>query len=161
MAWANFMILGLGGALLMVPVVLHFLMQPKPKRVDLPTLRFLQERQHSTRSRMRLRHLMLLLLRCLLIALGALALAGPAVASRDFGNWLTVGGIGGIGFVGLGWLAATLAEWTFQSRIGRRFGCRVDWFDRLRWLVSVEFVRKRGIVGAGRRSSSRCGDRFD
>ena len=108
MAWANFMILGLGGALLMVPVVLHFLMQPKPKRVDLPTLRFLQERQHSTRSRMRLRHLMLLLLRCLLIALGALALAGPAVASRDFGNWLTVGGISGIGLVVAGWLMATL-----------------------------------------------------
>ena len=108
MAWANFMILGLGGALLMVPVVLHFLMQPKPKRVDLPTLRFLQERQHSTRSRMRLRHLMLLLLRCLLIALGALALAGPAVASRDFGNWLTVGGIGVIGLVVAGWLMATL-----------------------------------------------------
>ena len=108
MAWANIFILGLGGALLAVPVVLHFLMQPKPKRVDLPTLRFLQERQHSTRSRMRLRHLMLLLLRCLLIALGALALAGPAVASRDFGNWLTVGGIGLVGLLVAGWLIATL-----------------------------------------------------
>jgi uncharacterized membrane protein (DUF485 family) len=108
MAWAIPMILGLGAALLMVPVVLHFLMQPKPKRVDLPTLRFLQERQHSTRSRMRLRHLMLLLLRCLLIALGALALAGPAVASRNYGNWLTVGGIGAIGLLVAGWLLATL-----------------------------------------------------
>ena len=108
MAWANFMILGLGGALLMVPVVLHFLMQPKPKRVDLPTLRFLQERQHSTRSRMRLRHLMLLLLRCLLVALGALALAGPAVASNDFGNWLTVGGFGLVSLIVGGWLLATL-----------------------------------------------------
>jgi len=115
MAWANFFILGLGGALLTVPVVLHFLMQPKPKRVDLPTLRFLQERQHSTRSRMRLRHFMLLLLRCLLIALGALALAGPAVASRDFGNWLTIGGISGIGLVVAGWLLATL----FSGKVNR------------------------------------------
>jgi hypothetical protein len=110
MAWTNFMILGLGGALLAVPVMLHFLMQPKPKRVDLPTLRFLQERQHSTRSRMRLRHLMLLLLRCFLVALVALALAGPAVASRDFGNWFTLGGIGLVGLVVAGWLAATFVS---------------------------------------------------
>ena len=132
MAWANFMILGLGGALLMVPVVLHFLMQPKPKRVDLPTLRFLQERQHSMRSRMRLRHLMLLLLRCLLIALGALALAGPAVASRDFGNWLTVGGISGIGLVVAGWLMATL----FSRRSNRM----------LVWALGAVLV---GLIGYG------------
>ncbi len=119
MAWTNFMILGLGGALLTVPVILHFLMQPKPKRVDLPTLRFLQERQHSTKSRMRLRHMMLLLLRCLLVALGALALAGPAVASRDFGNWLTVGGIGLVSLVVGGWFVATL--------LGKRSNMVLTW----------------------------------
>lgn len=99
MAWANFVLLGLGGLLLAVPIVLHFLMQPEPKELPFPALRFVKKSEHRNRSRMRLRHLLLLLLRCLLIALLTLALAGPSVASQEFGNWLTLGGIGFSGFV--------------------------------------------------------------
>ncbi len=94
MAWANFLILGVGGALVSVPIILHFMMQPKPKELMFPALRFVKQRQQSNRSRLRLRHMLLLLLRCLLIALMAIALAGPSVASQEFGNWLTLGGIG-------------------------------------------------------------------
>lgn len=94
MTWANGLILGLGGLLIAIPIILHLLMQPKPKKMIFPALRFLKEKQLASRSRMRLRHLLLLLMRCLLIALLALALAGPTVASREFGNWLTLGGIG-------------------------------------------------------------------
>lgn len=94
MVWANIMLLGLGGLLISIPVILHFLMQPKPKKMPFPALRFVKRRQGSNRSRMRLRNLLLLLLRCLLIALLALALAGPSVASQEYGNWLTLGGIG-------------------------------------------------------------------
>ena len=77
-----------------VPVLLHFLMQPKPVLMTFPALRFLQKRSATNKSRMRLRHLLLLLLRCLLIGVVALAFAGLSVASADFGNWLTLGGIG-------------------------------------------------------------------
>ena len=94
MAWTNAAILGIGAIMIAVPILLHLLMQPKPKLLAFPALRFVKERQQSNRSRMRLRHLLLLLLRCLLIALVVLALAGPSVASNEFGNWLTVGGIG-------------------------------------------------------------------
>ena len=94
MAWTNAAILGIGALMLAVPILLHLLMQPKPKLLAFPALRFVKERQHANRSRMRLRHLLLLLLRCLLIAMVVLALAGPSVASNEFGNWLTVGGIG-------------------------------------------------------------------
>lgn len=94
MTWANLAILGLGGLLLLVPIVLHFLMQPKPKDIVFPALRFLKARQQSNKSSMRIRHFLLLMMRCLLIGLVALALAGPSVASADFGNWLTLGGIG-------------------------------------------------------------------
>jgi hypothetical protein len=93
MTWANFGILGVGGLLLSVPVVLHLLMQPKPKELVFPAMRFLKERQNANRSRSRLRHFLLLLMRCLLIGLLAVALAGPSVASSDYGNWLTLGGI--------------------------------------------------------------------
>ena len=107
MAWANLGILGVGGLLLCVPVILHFMFQPKPVSVDFPALRFLQKSQQSTRSRMQLKHIALLLIRCLLIALLALALAGPSVASSVLGNWLTLGGVGLSGLIiGLVALAA-------------------------------------------------------
>ena len=93
MIWANLAMLGLGGLMLSVPVLIHFLMQPKPVEVDFPALRFLKQKQLINRSRTRLRHILLLLLRCILIALLVLALAGPAVASQQFGKWLTFGGI--------------------------------------------------------------------
>ena len=105
MTWANFGILGVGGLLLCVPIILHFMFQPKPVSVDFPALRFLKQKQQSTRSRMRLKHIALLLIRCLLIALLTLALAGPSVASSDVGNWLTLGGVGTSGLI-IGLVAA-------------------------------------------------------
>ncbi len=107
MTWTNLGALGIGGLLMTVPIILHFLMQPKPKEIDFPALRFLQQRQKTTRSRMRLKHLLLLIMRCLLIGLLAVALAGPSVASSDFGNWLTLGGVGISGLLvgGIGLLA--------------------------------------------------------
>ena len=94
MIWANATVLGIGTLLLSVPILLHFMMQPKPKTLAFPALKFIREHEVTNRSRMRLRHLLLLLLRCLLILLMAAALAGPSVASRQFGQWLIVGGIG-------------------------------------------------------------------
>ena len=99
MTWTNLAVLGVGGALVSVPIILHLLMQPKPKQMVFPAMRFLKERRQTNRSRMRIRHFLLLLLRCLLIGFVAIALAGPSVASSDFGNWLTLGGIGFSGFV--------------------------------------------------------------
>ena len=94
MIWANAMVLGIGAMLLSLPIILHFMMQPKPKVLSFPALKFVRQHEISNRSRMRLRHVLLLLLRCLLILLMAAALAGPSVASRNFGQWLTIGGLG-------------------------------------------------------------------
>ncbi|MEM7783916.1 MAG: BatA domain-containing protein, partial [Planctomycetota bacterium] len=111
MTWLNFGILGIGGALLSIPILLHFLMQPKPKEMVFPAMRFLLERQHANRSRMRIRHFLLLLMRCLLIGLLAIALAGPSVASEDYSNWLTLGGIGFSGImVGIVLLLASFRQ---------------------------------------------------
>lgn len=99
MTWANLGILGVGGVLLSVPIILHFMMQPKPKDLPFPAMRFLRELHQSNRTRMRVRHILLLLMRCLLIGLVALALAGPSVASSEYGKWLTLGGIGFSGLV--------------------------------------------------------------
>lgn len=94
MTLLNGLVLGIGGLLLAIPIILHFLMRPKPREMIFPALRFIKQKQMKNRRQMRVRHLVLLLLRCLLILAIALALAGPTVATGSYGNWLTLGIIG-------------------------------------------------------------------
>lgn len=74
-----------GAALVAVPIVLHLLMRRKPVRHEFPALRFLQARVQATRRRLRLHHLLLLLLRMAAIALLAVALARPVLRGA---GWL-------------------------------------------------------------------------
>ncbi|MFW6170550.1 MAG: BatA domain-containing protein, partial [Planctomycetota bacterium] len=90
MAFVNLSLL-LGTLLIGIPIALHLAMRRKPRKLKFPALRFIQQHQAANRRRLRLRHWLLLLLRCLLLALAALALARPSVASNVFGNWLVVG----------------------------------------------------------------------
>ena len=68
-----------GAGLIAVPIVLHLVMRRRPRRLEFPALRFVQRRHDTNRRRLRLRHLLLLLLRAAVIALLALALAGPSM----------------------------------------------------------------------------------
>ena len=67
-----------------IPVVLHFIMRAKPKRVIFPALRLIQLRRRQNVRRMRLRHIWLLLLRIAIIALIVLAVARPTLPSADY-----------------------------------------------------------------------------
>src|SRR5438093_12106914 len=68
----------LGGLLLVgIPVLIHLIMQQKPKRLPFPAFRFLLQRHRTNQRRLRLRHLLLLALRILLIAAICLAIARP------------------------------------------------------------------------------------
>ncbi len=70
----------LGGiALIAIPVALHLVMRRQPKEYTFPALRFVQQRRDANRRRMKLRHWLLLALRCLLIAGLAAALARPTL----------------------------------------------------------------------------------
>ena len=51
-----------GSALVAVPIILHLIMRKKPTRLEFPALRFVQKRADANRRRLRLRHLLLLLL---------------------------------------------------------------------------------------------------
>ena len=108
MTLLNGLILGLGGLLLAIPVILHFLMQPKPKEMLFPALKFIKKKQIKNKRQMRLRHILLLLLRCLLILAIAAALAGPTVAAGSFGNWMVFGVIGLAALIVGGGLIASL-----------------------------------------------------
>jgi hypothetical protein len=68
----------LGGlALVSVPILLHFLLRQQPKILPFPAFRFLVKRHKTNLTRLRLRHLLLLLLRMALLAALCLALARP------------------------------------------------------------------------------------
>ncbi len=91
MALMHGMILALGGLLLAIPVVLHLLMRPKPKVVTFPALRFVQQMERTNQRSLRLRHWVLLAIRCLLLLAVAATLARPSASSATFGDWLNVG----------------------------------------------------------------------
>ncbi len=68
-----------GAGLVVVPLVLHLLLRQRPRRFEFPALQFLRRRQDANQRQLRLRHLLLLGLRMLLVALLAVALARPRV----------------------------------------------------------------------------------
>lgn len=90
MAFVNSSLL-FGGLLLALPIVLHLVMRQQPKQLIFPALRFVKQRQDANRRQLQLRHWLLLLLRCLAIALLAAALARPSVPSMALGDWILIG----------------------------------------------------------------------
>lgn len=75
----------LGGLVLAgLPVLIHLIMRQKPRRLSFPAFRFLRLQHRINQRRLRLQHLLLLLLRMFLIAALCLALARPRVMSGGF-----------------------------------------------------------------------------
>ena len=74
-----------GMGLAALPVILHMIMRSKPKRIEFPALRLLKSRKVSNSRRMQLRHLLLLILRSLLIAVLVLAIARPSLPAARYG----------------------------------------------------------------------------
>jgi hypothetical protein len=85
-----------GTAAVALPVAIHFLTKPRPTRLPLSTLRFVQEAIQQKRARYRLRDWIILLLRTAAVILLALAFArpllraSPAVAERGAGKTVRV-----------------------------------------------------------------------
>ncbi len=90
MVFVNISLLA-GGLFMALPVILHLLMRPRPKRQVFPAVRFIQSRRIDSSRRLQVQHWILLALRCGLIALTALALARPAVASALWTSYLQWG----------------------------------------------------------------------
>lgn len=97
------MIVGL--ALAVGPLILHMLLQDKPKRLPFPALRFVMQKQQHARRSFRLRHWILLALRMGIVALVALALSRPAAATALFGSSLLLAAtlLSAVGFAFLTW----------------------------------------------------------
>lgn len=74
----------LGILLAIIPVILHFLLRSKPKKLIFPALALLQKRKVQNSRRLKLRHLWLLLQRILVIAIIVIALARPALPPANY-----------------------------------------------------------------------------
>lgn len=68
-----------GAALIAVPIVLHLVMRRQPRQLVFPALQFVRKRQEANRRKLNFRHLLLLALRCAIIAGFAFALARPTL----------------------------------------------------------------------------------
>jgi len=75
-----------GTAAAALPVVIHFLMRPKPRKVTLPTMRFVLKSHNASVSRQKIKHIILLLMRMGAIALIAMLLAGFYLQGRHLGG---------------------------------------------------------------------------
>jgi len=108
------LLLGLG--LTVIPVLLHFLMKQKPKKLLFPALKLLQQVQRQSVRRLRLRHIALLLLRILVLAMIVLALARPSVPPANYNlNRMELAILAMV--IGLGILVFVLG----RRRLQRRF----------------------------------------
>ena len=119
-------------ALAAVPVILHFLMRPKPKRMIFPALRLIASRRKSNTRRLKLRHIWLLILRILVIGLLVFALARPLVPAANWGfstvEWFTLGAV--LAACAFGYFAA------------------VRWWGR-RAAARHEFLYRRSVARGG------------
>src|SRR5437870_11296538 len=68
-----------------IPALLHLLERRVPPEADFPPLRYLTEAERQSARRLRLRHLLLLILRTALIAAIVLAAARPLVPTHAGG----------------------------------------------------------------------------
>src|SRR5881394_1813114 len=71
-----------GVAAISVPIIIHLLNRRRFQKVVWAAMRFLKLSVEQNQRRMRIEDLILLVLRCLLLALLALALARPAILSN-------------------------------------------------------------------------------
>lgn len=103
-----------GILLVAVPIVLHMTMRPKPRVVLFPAIRFVKPRVLWNERQLRWKQWVLLVLRCLLIALLAVALARPSTVSHLVAQWAALGvlALGGL-------LLAALAAWVIAVRRSR------------------------------------------
>ncbi len=91
---------GLGGVL--IPVILHLIRRQAAKPYDWGAMRFLFDTVAARRKRMEWEDLLLMVSRCLLIALIALAVARPFVPPDSEIPWLFVLPLGLVGIAALG-----------------------------------------------------------
>lgn len=115
MLFLHLSLAALGSSFVIIPVVLHLWMRQRPRHFVFPALRFVQARRVANQRRLKLRHMLLLLLRCLAIAALATALARPFIPTADAANAAL---LGLLGFTALAALALAIATYVTERQRG-------------------------------------------
>lgn len=106
-----------------LPILLHLIMRAKPKKIEFPALRLLQTRQTSNSRRMRVRHLLLLILRAILIAVAVLALTRPSLPAARYGlrwyEWAVLIAVAAAAFGFYRWRSGKVANEEAASHVQR------------------------------------------
>ena len=92
-----------GAVLVAAPIILHLMMRQQPKHLMFPALRFIRQRNDANKRRLKLRHLLLLALRCAVIVLSG---AGAVAAQFAIGRFSGRSGSAGGGGAGVRYFAA-------------------------------------------------------
>ena len=71
-------------AFAVIPVILHFLLRAKPRKLPFPALRLILMKRRQNVRRLRLRHVWLMLLRMLVIIALAIAVARPSLPEASY-----------------------------------------------------------------------------
>jgi hypothetical protein len=105
-----------GLLLVSVPVILHFLLRSKPKKLFFPALRLVRIRRQNNIRRLRLKHLWLLLLRMAVLGFLVMAIARPTLPAANYnltaGEWARTAAIAAV-VIGVYWWFAKV--WKKQS----------------------------------------------
>jgi len=151
----------LGLALIALPIAIHLLVRQHARTLAFPSLRFLRETQLAAFRRRRIEDATLLACRAAIVALAAVALAGPVLqtAARTSGyagrTSRAVVALDGAGDS----LAATIADAAFASATFRRPEVADALSDAIRWLAEQPpSSREIVIAGTLRRGSIAEGD---
>ncbi|MEM6393090.1 MAG: BatA domain-containing protein [Planctomycetota bacterium] len=94
--WTTPALAGAGAGLIAVPIIIHLLFRIRRKRMEWGAMRFLLEAFKKQRRRLQVERWLLLVVRCLVVLILGLALAGPMLGGA--GGWLgglVGGGVGG------------------------------------------------------------------
>ncbi len=95
-----------------VPVLLHFLLKARPKKIVFPALRLIQQRRKRNMRQMRLRHVLLMLLRMAVLGALVFALARPSLPAADYTpNWRELLTMGAVCLAGWGAYAWIVSRW--------------------------------------------------
>ncbi|MBW6516729.1 MAG: BatA domain-containing protein [Candidatus Cloacimonetes bacterium] len=74
-------------AAVIVPILIYLFISKKPKRIIFSTIRHIKASQKKQKSKIKLKNLLLLIIRCLIILLTILALARPALRTPLLHRW--------------------------------------------------------------------------
>lgn len=85
-SFLNSGILFLAGATV-VPILIYLFISKKPRKIIFSTIRHIKASQKKQKSKIKLKNLLLLIIRCLIILLTILALARPAVRTPLLHRW--------------------------------------------------------------------------